>query len=51
MQQTDIERIARQTALHAAIDNARGGTADNLVADAEEFRKFLTNTTTTEGNK
>lgn len=47
MQQNDIERIARQTALHAAIDNGRGQDADVIVSDAEQFRKFLTGGTPT----
>lgn len=50
MIQNDRERIARQTALHAAIDNARGTDADEIVSDAEKFRAFLTaDITTTEG--
>lgn len=52
MQQTDLERIARSTALHSAIDNARGATADEIVSDAEKFRAFLTGTNpTSEGTE
>lgn len=46
MQQTDHDRVTRQIALRYAIDNARGAGADTIVADAEQFHTFLTNTKT-----
>lgn len=46
MQQTDRDRMLRQTALRFAIDNQPAGvaSADDLVSDAEKFHEFLTNT-------
>ncbi|MCV7226090.1 hypothetical protein [Mycolicibacterium komossense] len=51
MFQTDNERLARKVALQLAIDNGRGAEADVIVTDAEKFRRFLTGTPTSEGNK
>lgn len=52
--QTDLDRMARQNALTAALKQHEGyGDADDVVETAEAFRAFLAGetTTTSEGTK
>ncbi|QFG09998.1 hypothetical protein KDW74_gp44 [Mycobacterium phage Antsirabe] len=41
MQLTDNERFARKIALASAIQNDPGASADVIVSDADQFRRFL----------
>lgn len=53
MQQTDLDRMARNTALSSALKHHESfGNADEVVATAETFRAFLAGEApTSEGNE